>query len=281
MLDRLSMYEPAEAARAGFLLGPYWIRSGAAVEGKARLEAILALDLTDEARAMVLNRIAGAEDRLDDVDATYAAATESVALAEAAGARALMVDSLGWVALAAGRRGDVEETVRVARRAADVAADLDAETSLLALHDLGDALGMAGQTEEARATLRRAAEESKRVGHALGEMYSWFNIGYLDLQEGDYEAARLALGRAMDLNQRVDDRNIATRGLLGLGYAALGLDRPLDARATFAEMLELVLASPNALHADVAFAAYGIALSADQAQRRDAAAAPRWCRGAP
>ena len=270
MLDRLSVYEPVQAARAAFLLGPYWIRIGAAVDARLRLQAILRLDLPDESRAMVLNRLAGAEERLDNVDAAYAAATESVALAEAAGARALIVDSLGWVALEAGRRGDTDEAVRLARRAAEVATDIDAESRLLALHDLGDALGMAGQTEEALATLRRAADESKQVGHALGEMYSWFNIGYLELQEGNHEAAQSAFVRTTELNRRLEDRNIATRGLLGLGYAALGLERPRDARASFAEMLELALGSPNPLDADVAFAAYGIALSADPAQRAEA-----------
>ena len=270
MLDRLSLYEPVEAAGAAYLLGPYWLRSGAAGEAQVRLTTMLTLDLPDESRAMVLNRLAGAEDRLDHVDASYQAATASVALAEAAGAQALLVDSLGWQALAAGRRGDPQEAVQIARRAADLAAGLDKETRLHALHDLGDMLGLAGQVEEARATLRQVADESRSAGHAVGEMYSWFNLGYLELQEGEYEAAAAALRRAEDLNRKVDDRYIETRVLLLSGYAALGLDRPLDARRQFARMLELVLSAEYPSRADVAFAAVGIALSADAGRTPDA-----------
>ena len=160
MLDRLSVYEPVEAAGAAYLLGPYWIRSGAAEEAQARLTTILTLDLPDESRAMVLNRLSVAEDRLDHVDASYQAATASIALAEAAGAQVLLVDSLGCQALATSRLGDAQGAVQIARRAADLAAGLDNETRLHALHDLGDMLGVAGQVEEAPATLRQVATSS-------------------------------------------------------------------------------------------------------------------------
>ena len=271
MLDRLSVYEPVEAAGAAYLLGPYWLRSGAAGEAQARLTTMLTLDLPDESRAMVLNRLSVAEDRLDHLDASYQAATASVALAEAAGAQTLLVDSLGCQALAAGRRGDPQEAVQIARRAADLAAGLDNETRLRALHDLGDMLGVAGQVEEARVTLRYVADEFRRAGHAVGEMYSWFNLGYLELQNSEYETAMRAVRRAKDVNREVDDRYVAIRVLLMSGYAALGLDQPLDARRQFGEMLELVLAAQYPVRSDVNLAAAGIALSADPTRTPDAA----------
>ena len=88
MLDRLSTYEPVEAARAACLLNPYWTRSGAAIEARTRLLAILSLDLPDASRARVLYTLAHVEGRLHELDAAYAHAREAVDLAEAADAPA-------------------------------------------------------------------------------------------------------------------------------------------------------------------------------------------------
>ena len=234
MLDRLSTNEPVEAARAAFLLSPYWTRSGAAIEARTRLLAILTLDLPDASRARVLYSLANVEDQLNELDAAYAHAREAVDLAEAADAPALVVDSLGMLATAAGGLGHVDEAVRVANRAVGMAEELDPTTRLHALHDLGGVLAMAGRVDEARVTLRRAADESNQVGHAIAEMYSWNNIGFLELGEREFVAARVALDRAMDLSRRVVDHNIATSSLLGLGYAELG---PRTARAMPARTL--------------------------------------------
>ena len=269
MLDRLSTYEPVEAARAACLLNPYWTRSGAAIEARTRLLAILTLDLPDASRARVLYSLANVEDQLNELDAAYAHAREAVDLAEAAEAPALVVDSLGMLATAAGGLGHVDEAIRVANRAVGMAEELDPTTRLHALHDLGGVLAMAGRVDEARVTLRRAADESNHVGHAIAEMYSWNNIGLLELGEREFVAARVALDRAMDLSRRVVDHNIATSSLLGLGYAELGLGQPREARAHFAAMLDLVLAAANLMPADFGNAAYGIALAADPARSRD------------
>ena len=102
-------------------------------------------------------------------------------------------------------------------------------------------------------------------------MYSWFNLGYLELQEGEYEAAITAVRRAKDLNRNVDDLYIETRLPLLSGYTALGLDQPLDARRHFGAMLELVVAAPYPVRSDVYLAAAGIALSADPERAPDGA----------
>ena len=100
---------------------------------------------------------------------------------------------------------------------------------------------MAGRVDEARVTLRRAADEANRIGHAIAEMYIWHNLGWWELAERDFEAARAALRHAMDLNRRIVDHTVATSGVLGLGYAELGLGHTLDARGHFAALLDLVL----------------------------------------
>jgi len=269
MLDRLSVYEPIEAARAASLLNPYWTRSGAVIEARARLQATLSLDLPDASRALVLYSLAHVDERLNNLDAAYADAREAVDLAEAADAKEVLVDSLGQLAVIAGALGYTDEALRLARRTVDLAETLDATARLHALHDLGDVLGMAGRVDEARVTLRRAADEANRVGHAIAEMYIRHNLGWLELGEREFETARAALGQAMDLNRRIVDHTIATSGMLGLGYAELGLGHTRDARAHFSAMLDLVLATAHPIPAEVARAAYGIALAADPVRRME------------
>jgi hypothetical protein len=154
-------------------------------------------------------------------------------------------------------------------RAVDVAETLDATARLHALHDLGDVHGMAGRVDEARVTLRRAADEANRVGHAIAEMYIWHNLGWFEIAQREFEMARVALSHAMDLNRRIVDHTIASGGLLGLGYAELGLGNTLDARSHFAALLDLVLATPTPIPPDLANAAYGIALVADPARSQE------------
>ena len=136
MLDRLCMYEPVEAARAASLLSPYWARSGAVVDARARLQTILSLDLPDASRAAVLYRLAHADGRLLNLDAAYADAREAAELAEAAGATAVFVDALGELAIAAGRVGRVDEALQHATRAVEVAETRGADARLHALMDL-------------------------------------------------------------------------------------------------------------------------------------------------
>ena len=190
-------------------------------------------------------------------------------VAEAAGATEVFADAVGELAIAAGRLGYSDEALRHAKRAVDVAETLDATARLHALHNLGDVHGMAGRVDEARVTLRRAAAEANQVGHAIAEMYIWHNLGWFEIAEREFETARAALSHAMDLNRRIVDHNIASGGLLGLGYAELGLGNTLDARSHFAAMLDLVLATPTPIPPDLANAAYGIALAADPARSQE------------
>ena len=128
---------------------------------------------------------------------------------------------------------------------------------------------MAGRVDEARVTLRRAADEANRVGHAIAEMYIWHNLGWFELGEREFEAARAALGHAMDLNRRIVDHNIATSGLLGLGYAELGLGHPAMPARTLRRCSTWCWRPRTPFPPDLANAAYGIALAADPARGRE------------
>ncbi len=221
MLDRLSDVRARRGSARGVpprsLLDPVWRRRRSA---RRDLTAILALDLPDESRAMVLNRLAGAEDRLDR-RRRHVRGRHGIRRARRGGrcaSRCWSIRSGGWP------WQPVDEATLEESRSRSRGAQLTWRPSSTTRPEPAWRCTTSATRSAWRGRSRRperrsggAADESRRAGHAVGEMYSWFNLGYLELQEGDYEAAGRHCVRAMDLNRDVDDRNIETRWLLGLG----------------------------------------------------------------
>jgi hypothetical protein len=128
------------------------------------------------------------------------------------------------------------------------------------------------RNEEARSVLERSVHEARRSGLVSMETNGLADLGELDLLEHDYEAARAAYAAALtQLRSRAEKYN-ELETLRGLGLASLGLGQPVEARAAFAEMLELAVAATREHSAYVAGALSGIALAADPAAAADRAA---------
>ena len=72
-------------------------------------------------------------------------------------------------------------------------------------------------------------------------------------------------------HEEVHEYTVGTFAFWGLGVGSLGLDRPPEARAAFAEMFDLFLASDHTDRLCLALAASGIALTADEADLAEAA----------
>jgi hypothetical protein len=89
-------------------------------------------------------------------------------------------------------------------------------------------------------------------------------LGDLDLFEHDYEAARAAYAAASTQLRGRGEKAGELEWLRGLGLASLGLGQRGDARAAFAEMLELALAGTRTHSVYVAGALSGLALAAEQ-----------------
>jgi hypothetical protein len=85
------------------------------------------------------------------------------------------------------------------------------------------------------------------------------------LLEHDYESSRAAYATALTQLRSRDDKYSELGALKGLGLASLGLGQRGEARAAFAEMLELALAATRTHSAYVAGALSGVALAADPA----------------
>ena len=91
------------------------------------------------------------------------------------------------------------------------------------------------------------------------------DLGALDLIEHDYESSRAAYAAALTQLRSRGEKYWELETLKGIGLASLGLGQRGEARAAFAEMLELALAENRTHSVYVAGALSGIALAADPA----------------
>lgn len=268
MLDRLGDHAPAEATRAAELLCPYWIARGGLAEGRGRLQTLLASELPTAERATLLVRLADLEERLGHLEAAESAAREAIPLAEASGDRLRLRAAFIQLAWVAYDRDSGDEAVQLAERALDYSGD-DPRLRAGALGDLGVFLKGAGRTDDARATLREAADAFSTLGDAVNEATVLANLAGHDLDRGEFESARVACELALARANELGHYQLATEAGLGLGYALLGLGRRAESRAAFITALDHALAA-DSTH-DAYRALTGIALAADPPDHATAA----------
>ena len=274
MLDRLDGAALIEAAHAGYLLHVFWISLGAYTDEHERLRGLLLHGgLPDQARAELLVRLSDVSGKLGHLEVCEAADREALALAEpGTDPHWLAVVGLAFHAV---HRGDTKEAVRLGRQALEEAERLDDVSRIYAISNLASILTGVNRTEEARSFLERSVREARRSGLVSMETSGLVDLGELDLLEHDYEAARAAYAAALtQIRSRAEKYN-ELETLRGLGLASLGLGLRGDARAAFAEMLELAVAATREHSAYVAGALSGIALAADPAAADRRRPAPR------
>ncbi len=263
MLDRLSDAAPIEAARAGYLLHFFWRTRGAVAEEHDRLRGLLARDdLPQQSRAALLVRLSDIDMHVGRVDASEAAAREALTLAQpGTEPHYIALAELSFYSI---HRGDTEEALRLGRQAAEESEMLDDAPRIQAIGNLADILTRVGRTKEARSVLERFVREARRSGLTL-ETLGLADLGALDLIEHDYESSRAAYAAALTQLRSRGDKYWEMETLKGIGLASLGLGQRGEARAAFAEMLDLALAEKRTHSVYVAGALSGIALAADPA----------------
>jgi predicted ATPase/class 3 adenylate cyclase len=270
MLDHLSETEVEDAARAAHLLTRFWVPRGGYAEAQRRLQALLAEDLSPATRGPVLTSLGEVEEWLGHVDAAGAAAEEAALLGEATGQAQVVADALRELAWVAFLRGEREEAVAIEKRALDVAATVDERRHLVALHDLGLFQAYAGLKDEARHTLRCAADRARIIGDAGVESDAHANLALLDLYARDFGSAYQGFRSALASHHAIE-RHSKPSGLVGFGWAALGLDRRQEARNAFGEAVDLLVDASMTSTYDFARAITGTALAAEAAEPRLAA----------
>ena len=263
MLDHLTATAPSEATRACQLLRPYWSHRGAYVEGRQRYRAVLDhAELADETQVKLLILLSIFEVDLGNLDAADEVTGRAVAIAEATGRDDLLCEALRESAWASARRGQTDEALRLARRAAQLAESLDGQTRIHTMHDFGALLGEARQADEARAVFKQTLELAKSRGDAFWAISTLLQLGFIDNDERRFRDAQTVYETALDQNRAIGTYSMDVWGRWGLGYALLGLGQSPDASAVFAEALEIVLAVPQTVQSHFELVASGIAHTA-------------------
>jgi predicted ATPase/DNA-binding XRE family transcriptional regulator len=271
MLDHASEEDRDDAALAVFQLTRFWVPRGRYAEAHQRLRALLAEgDLSEDARALVLTSLAEVEEWLGHLQEAEAAAREAVLLGEASGQARVLAEALHNLAWVTFRQGDAEEAVTIEERAMTIVASVDEQKRLLALHDLGGFQMAAGRVEEAREALRAAIDGARAIGYATLEVDGAIALAEMDLRTRDFASAYQGLHSALARKRRIDPTT-PERGLLGLGWAALGVDRRREARVAFGEVIELLVDAARTSHYEFALATAGMAFAAEAKDARPAA----------
>jgi hypothetical protein len=151
-----------------------------------------------------------------------------------------------------------------------IVASVDEQKRLLALHDLGGFQMAAGRTDEAREALRVAIDGARAIGYATLEVDGAIALAEMDLRARDFASAYQGFRSALARKRRIDPTT-PERGLLGLGWAALGVDRRREARIAFGEVIELLVVAARTSHYEFALAITGMAFSAETKDARPAA----------
>jgi len=269
MLDRLIAGAVVDAARAADLLHRFWDSRNAYLEPRQRFAELLARnDIPDQPRATLLLCVASVEQRAGDHHAIEAAAREILGLESGreANAWALML-----LASAAMDRGEIEEAVDHGLQAIEAAKQLD-DLSKAPIHsNVGQILGEAGRTEEARALAHEARDVFLQSQDEHRAAVEEFILGLYDVYEHRYESARTTLTSALNTIRRLGHDHDEAETLRYLGFALLGLGDRAEARVSFTEALELAASDNPTPTREFAEALGGIALAADPASEDRAA----------
>lgn len=270
MLDRLAQSAPDRAGRGAVLLSSYWTARGAPTEGRARLEALLPLDLSDRIRAEVLQRLGDIVYRLGDMDAAENATRSAIPLAEAVGATKVLASAymdLAWIVRDRGRTSEAVEHAR--RGVAEAVAAGHEHTTIRIQQALGNILKGAGMYEEAREALERGVASFRALGDDSNVAIALVNLADLDFLEGDYEIACARYSAAADISAGTGHVLARIAALYGAAASQLGLGRPHEAVAGYLDALGA--AADAHVVPDLAVAIVGIALAAGPAGQADAA----------
>jgi predicted ATPase/class 3 adenylate cyclase len=269
-LDYLEGAAPPDAARAAELLMSFWGPRGRLVEGQERLLRLLArTDFAAGTRAMLLENLSDTELRLGQLDSAESHAQEAVTLARESEERRTLAFALQDLARVAAGRGDFDEAIRVLTRVLEEAAD-DEWLRAIALGDLASLQMETGRDEEARHIFQEASRGFHATGDEANQAITSTQLAYLELYVRDFEAAYNVAASVLEKVRAIGGLSVGIGARHALGFAALGLGRTGDARAAFAESLDLVLAADRTEGA-LTEALAGIALAADTADARSAA----------
>ena len=258
MLDRLMETAPREAAHATNLLFRFWKSVGAVAEADQRLESVLGLDdLTDDVRAEALSSLAEIQEWRGDLEAARASAAEALRIS-APGSYARVL-ALLVTSTSEALDGNTSEAIRMGRQAVNEAKAIDVEVAIATRGDLAMLLVTAGRRDEARAVLTEAVADARASNLPMNEHWGLAQLGFIDVLDAEYEAARDSLTLALPHARITDHYPYLAFSLHWLGFAFLGLNERRAARMAFGELLERSAELSKTINQELAQAMGGVA----------------------
>ena len=271
-LDATAALDPSLELRLAGGLWRYWWVRGALAEGIGRLEAALARgDAAPSAdRARALAGAAGLHWSRGDQERARALATETLPIAEAAGALVEESQAHTVLGILANERGDRAAARLHHGRSVELAEQLGVEPVVEKLN-LGVVALDSGELEEAIALFEDVLAAHRRDGVVEGIGFALLNLGLARYELGDHVAATASFGEARDAFAEIgfwSQHAHALQGLAGvaaaesryeeaarlLGTAAAKLDEAGWANDGFSpELTRAVEAAARAALGDAAF----------------------------
>jgi predicted ATPase/DNA-binding SARP family transcriptional activator len=253
----------AGALRLATALGWFWSSSGSYSQGVELLEA--ALGRPEAAAPTALRCAALTMDghllcRSGELTRAQAVLEAAVGIARQLAEPALVADALRHLAWVFDRRGDKDRAISTAAEAVELAS-LVGETHLLArAYDARAAAWQERDPAMARSDYERALTYCESSADHEGHASTLNNLAVLELEDGDYEAARAHFDRGLEVARRTHSVGILPYLEYGSGMAAaLGGDAAAAA-AAFAEVLGL--AHQTGQRSLIGYALLGIAVTA-------------------
>jgi predicted ATPase/Tfp pilus assembly protein PilF len=194
-LETLLAEEPRDALRFSIELAPYWQWRSRLRDGCAWLRRALANDLAPSVeRARALSALGLMSITLGELDEAGRALDEAIATARTLGAQTALGRALSVRAFLALNRSEYQQAVNDGREALTTA---EGSGTLDNIHHAGEILGLAlagiGEYDEALALLESSLDSSTVQHQAVIRV----NLGWVNLQLGNYTAAESHLDRAL------------------------------------------------------------------------------------
>jgi predicted ATPase/DNA-binding XRE family transcriptional regulator len=189
----------------------FWWTSGNLREGRRRMEAALAADLADRARAKLLFVAATLGQAVGDFESTWPMIEESRELFERLGDRQGVAYCLGTGGLIALGRGDPEKGLDLMQQSVNIDLELGDKWSAAAMLGFSATVPFAqGDFERARQFAEHGLELAREVGARDILYVNLHPLAEIALAEGKYERARQLFEEGANLSLEVGEKiNVA------------------------------------------------------------------------
>ena len=212
------------ALRLGIALARYWELHGHAVEGRAWLEAALAMATDSEpairAKGLLaaagLARLQGEYERMENL------AQASLELARPVGDRAAIADSLSQIGNARYFRGNFVEAKQATGESFEIRKELgDVRGIAVSSNNLGNVAQALGETDEAEAHYRETERMARTIGDRQYVAIALNNLALIAERRGAADDRRARLEESLALYREIGDRTGEALTLSNLGEAAV------------------------------------------------------------